>query len=97
MKVRLIGLRGYNYTKDGEQKQGVLLRLTSLTPKEKNDGNGNFEYGLRCQNDFYLPKAYYDMLGELIERRGQPIEIITEKQLGDQYETVSAINFLEQK
>lgn len=47
MKVKLIGIRGYNYTdkKTGEQKQGAVLRVCSAVPYEDNDYNGNFEYG----------------------------------------------------
>lgn len=96
MKVKLIGIRGYNYTdkKTGEQKQGAVLRVCSAVPYEDNDYNGNFEYGCRCDS-IYLPRAYFDRIPDLMSNIGKVYHLVKEKQLGDSYETLTELELIE--
>lgn len=96
MKVKLIGIRGYDYVdkKTGERKQGAVLRVCSAVPYEVNDYNGNFEYGCRCDN-IYLPRSYYDQISDLIANMGKVYHLVKEKQLGDSYESLTELELLE--
>lgn len=97
MKIKIIGIRGYNYTdkKTGDQKQGAILRVVSDQPYDQNDNNGNFEYGCRCDNNIYLPRNYWNMIPVISQNLGHVFRLVKEKQLGDKFDTVTELELLE--
>lgn len=99
MKVKILGIRGYNF-KDkttGEMRQGATLRVVSALPYNDNDNNGNFEYGCRCENKISLPRQFWNLIPELTQAIGTDhvYRLVKEKQIGDSFETLTELELLE--
>lgn len=92
MKVKLLGIKGYNYTKDGVQKTGITLAVQSTELLAEDDGNGNFSFGYWVDTVF-LPRLLTTKISasDLQQYLGRDIELIYEKRLGDRYERLTDI------
>lgn len=91
MKVQVIGVKGYNYEKDGVRKSGKMLICTTITAEETDDGKGNFKYGHIACEEIFVPDRLEITKEQLIEMIGRVVDIIQEKNLGDRYERMTAI------
>lgn len=92
MKVKLLGIQGYDYMKGDVHKSGITLAVQTSECFASDDRKGNFEYGYRVDNVF-LPK---DLLGkisasDLQSFLGQEIFLNYERRLGDRYERLTDI------
>lgn len=92
MKVKLLGIKGYNYMKDGVQKTGITLAVQSTELLAEDDGNGNFAFGYWVDTVF-LPRHLYSKVSasDLQQFIGREINLTYEKRLGDRYERLTDI------
>lgn len=93
MKVLVLGVEGYNYTKNGEKKQGMSLHVCSIDQISDSDGNGNFKMGQICDRVFIPRVLPYDA-NDLINLVGKEVELVYERQLGERFERLTGIKVL---
>ena len=93
MIVKLLGIRGYNYVKNGENKKGVYLEVQGNELFAEDDNHGNFKIGY-IVSEIFLPKNLQnkftsDILQEML---GHEIDLEYSKSLGDKYERLVNIS-----
>lgn len=96
MRVELIGIKGYNYiNKEGQRKEGLILIVKSTGSLCDDDNEGNYTYGFITDNIF-IPRNVSVDKEALIAALGQKIELVYERGLGDRYERLTEIKFLDE-
>lgn len=85
MIVRLLGIRGYHYTKDGVEKSGRSLMVCSSDAFDNDDGNGNYTYGNTVEAVF-VPRMVKYPIEYFIDMIGKDIELIYDRELGSRTE-----------
>lgn len=94
MKVKLIGIKGYDYlNKTGERKKGLCLVVESLDSLCNDDNKGNFVYGF-ITDTIFVPRTVSIDKDKLIEALGQQVELVYERGLGDRYERLTEVKLL---
>lgn len=96
MRVKLEGIRGYDYEKDGKRKIGKMLEVRGTELKAEDDGHGNFCFGYLVQ-EIFLPNTLVSKLSasDLQQFLGREIELSYVKELGDRYERLVDIDIPE--
>ena len=90
MIVRLMGIRGYHYTKDGIEKQGRSLMVCSSDAFDNDDGNGNFTYGNTVEAVF-IPRSIKNPTEYFVEMIGKDVELVYDRELGSRTERLVAV------
>lgn len=91
MKVKIIGIKGYNYTdKQGIAKSGMSVMAESTVMSDDDDGKGNFKRGYVVEEKF-IPRSLMLTQADLEEHLGKVVDLIYTKELGDRYERLTAI------
>lgn len=93
MKVKIIGLEGYNYMKDGKQKVGQLFTVCNIDHLEEDDHNGNYKFGVMADKVF-VPIALNLSQYELLEYLGRNVDLVFERALGSRFERLVDIKIL---
>lgn len=93
MKVKVIGLEGYNYMKDGKQKAGKLLTVCNIDHLQEDDKNGNYKFGVMADKVF-IPNSLNLTQYDLIEFLGHNVDLVYERELGSRFERLVDIKIL---
>ncbi|MBQ8551660.1 MAG: hypothetical protein IJ428_02470 [Clostridia bacterium] len=94
MKVKVLCAKGYNYEKNGVQKQGMTLDVCSATQENDSDGRGNFTCGYPAEN-IYIPRSLPIEANDLINLVGKEVELVYERKLGQKFEQLVDIKVLD--
>lgn len=93
MKVTVLCAKGYNYTKDGVQKQGMTIDVCSADAENDSDGKGNFTVGNPCDN-ILIPRTLPIDANDLVNMVGKDVELVYERKLGKRFDTLVDIKVL---
>ena len=93
MIVKLLGIRGYNYERNGELKQGIYLEVQGTDLFTDDDNHGNFKIGY-IVSEVFVPKNLYSKFTSSVlqDMIGHNINIEYTKLLGDRYERLVNIS-----
>ena len=94
MKVKVLCAKGYNYEKNGVQKQGMTLDVCSATQENDSDGRGNLTCGYPAEN-IYIPRSLPIEANDLINLVGKEVELVYERKLGQKFEQLVDIKVLD--
>ncbi len=94
MKVKVLCAKGYNYEKNGQQKQGMTIDVCSADQLNESDGKGNFTAGYPAENIF-IPRSLPLEANDIINLVGKEVELVYERRLGQRFEQLVAIKELE--
>ena len=89
MKVILLGVETYNYTKqDGTIAKGGYLHVCSPTEVNNDDGKGNVEAGNMVEKIYISKDIISSTLSRLITYIGKEVDIIYERKFGSRYDKI---------
>lgn len=93
MRVKIEGIRGYDYEKSGIRKKGVMLEVRGTELYAQDDGKGNFKYGYLVE-EVFLPRALAETTSasDLQQFIGREVDLNYAKNLGDRYERLVDIS-----
>lgn len=90
MKCMLVRVRGYNYVnKEQVRKVGRIIVVQSSSPKDENDGKGNFYYGYPTEEIVFRNNDMPD--ADLLNLVGHECELVYSRNIGDKYERLVEI------
>lgn len=97
MRGKISFVNSYRYVdkQTGLLKEGLTFTVQSSEKVVKNDGAGNLRIGFPTE-DFKLYPPYIKSADELVALIGYEVDIIRDKQIGERFESVVAINPLEE-
>ena len=93
MKVKVLAAKGYHYTKDGNEKQGMTIDVCSIDQLNESDGKGNFTVGHPSENIF-IPRTCRLEPNDIVNLVGKDVELKYERKLGQRFETLVDIEVL---
>lgn len=93
MKVKIEGIRGYDYEKNGTRKKGIMLEVRGTELYAEDDGKGNFKYGYLVE-EVFLPRSLAETTSasDLQQFIGREVDLNYAKNLGDRYERLVNIS-----
>lgn len=89
MKVILLGVETYNYTKqDGTIARGGYLHVCSPEEANRDDGKGNVEAGNMVEKIYISKDIISSTMSRLINYIGKEVDIIYERKFGSRYDKI---------